>query len=56
MATHLVLIPFIHLLLLSFIANSNNFNTPIKIKDDDIVHLRLFDKTGRGGNNIKVNK
>ena len=37
-------------------SNSNNFNTPIKIKDDDIVHLRLFDKTGRGGNNIKVNK
>ena len=37
-------------------SNSNNYITPVKIKADDIVHLRLFDKTGRGGNNIKVNK
>jgi len=37
-------------------SNSNNYITPIKIKDEDIVHLRLFDKTGRGGNDIQVNK
>ena len=37
-------------------SNSENYTTPVKIKTDDIVHLRLFDKTGRGGNDIKVNK
>jgi len=37
-------------------SNSDNYITPIKIKDEDIIHLRLFDKTGRGGNDIKVNK
>ena len=37
-------------------SNSENYTTPVKIKIDDIVHLRLFDKTGRGGNDIKVNK
>ena len=37
-------------------SSSENYTIPIKIKDDDIVHLRLFDKTGRGGNKIKVNK
>ena len=37
-------------------SSSENYTIPIKIKTDDIVHLRLFDKTGRGGNKIKVNK
>ena len=37
-------------------SSSENYTIPIKIKTDDIVHLRLFDKTGRGGNEIKVNK
>ena len=37
-------------------SNSENYTTPLKIKTDDIVHLRLFDKKGRGGNDIKVDK
>ena len=37
-------------------SNSNNYISPFKINEDDIVHLRLFDNTGRGGNYIKVNK
>ena len=37
-------------------SSSENYTIPIKIKADDIIHLRLFDKTGRGGNKIKVNK
>ena len=36
--------------------NSENYTTPVKIKTDDVVHLRLFDKKGRGGNDIKVDK
>ena len=37
-------------------SNSENYTTPVKIKTDDVVHLRLFDKKGRGGNDIKVDK
>jgi len=37
-------------------SNSNNYISPFRINEDDIVHLRLFDNTGRGGNHIKVNK
>jgi hexosaminidase len=37
-------------------SNSKNYISPFKINEDDIVHLRLFDNTGRGGNDIKVNK
>ena len=37
-------------------SNSNNYISPFKINEDDIVHLRLFDNTGRGGNHMKVNK
>ena len=37
-------------------SNSENYTTPLKIRTDDIVHLRLFDKKGRGGNDIKVDK
>ncbi len=33
---------------------SENFKSPIKINDGDIVNLRLFDNTGRGGNSIVV--
>jgi hexosaminidase len=34
--------------------SSENFKSPIKINDDDIVNLRLFDNKGRGGNSIIV--
>ena len=34
--------------------SSENFKSPIKINDGDIVNLRLFDNTGRGGNSIIV--
>ena len=37
-------------------SNSENYTTPVKIKTDEVVHLRLFDKKGRGGNDIKVDK
>ena len=37
-------------------SNSENYTTPVKIKTDDVVHLRLFDKKGRAGNDIKVDK
>ena len=37
-------------------SNSENYTIPVKIKTDDVVHLRLFDKKGRGGNDIKVDK
>ena len=37
-------------------SNSENYTTPVKIKTDDVVHLRLFDRKGRGGNDIKVDK
>ena len=37
-------------------SNSENYTTPVKIKTDDVVHLRLYDKKGRGGNDIKVDK
>ena len=33
-----------------------NYNSPIKINQDDIVNLRLFDNRGRGGYPIQVNK
>ncbi len=35
---------------------SMNYNGPIKINQDDIVNLRLFDNRGRGGYPIQVNK
>ena len=34
--------------------SSENFKSPIKINDGDIVNLRLFDNIGRGGNSIIV--
>ena len=34
--------------------SSENFKSPIKINDGDIVNLRLFDNIGRGGNRIIV--
>ena len=34
--------------------SSKNFKSPIKINDDDIVNLRLFNNKGRGGNSIIV--
>ena len=34
--------------------SSENFKSPIKINDDDIVNLRLFNNKGRGGNSIIV--
>ena len=34
--------------------SSENFKSPIKIKDNDIVNLRLFNNKGRGGNSIIV--
>ena len=37
-------------------SNSENYTSPVKIKTDEVVHLRLFDKKGRGGNDIKVDK
>ncbi len=37
-------------------SNSENYTTPVKIRNDDVVHLRLFDKKGRGGNDIIVDK
>ena len=37
-------------------SNSENYTAPLKIKTDEVVHLRLFDKKGRGGNDIKVDK
>ena len=35
---------------------SKTYTFPILIKKEDIVSLRLFDNTGRGGNTIKVKK
>jgi len=35
---------------------SNTYESPFEIQDGDIINLRLFDKTGRGGNTILVNK
>ena len=35
---------------------SNTYESPFEVQDDDIINLRLFDKTGRGGNAILVNK
>ena len=37
-------------------SNSKNYVDPLKISKDDIVHLRLFNDNGRGGNSILVNK
>ena len=34
--------------------SSENFKSPIKINDNDIVNLRLFNNKGRGGNSITV--
>jgi len=36
------------------IESSENFISPIKINEGNIVNLRLFDNTGRGGNSIIV--
>ena len=36
--------------------SSKTYESPIEIQDSDIINLRLFDKTGRGGNTILVNK
>ena len=36
--------------------SSKTYESPIEIQDSDIINLRLFDKTGRGGNAILVNK
>jgi len=35
---------------------SNTYESPFEVQDGDIINLRLFDKTGRGGNAILVNK
>ena len=35
--------------------SSKTYESPIEIQDSDIINLRLFDKTGRGGNTILVN-
>jgi len=35
---------------------SMNYNSPVKLNQDDIVNLRLFDNRGRGGYTIQVNK
>ena len=35
---------------------SINFNNPVKLNKDDVVNLRLFDGTGRGGYPIQVDK
>ena len=35
---------------------SSNYNNPIKLNEDDVVNLRLFDNNGRGGNPIQVDK
>ena len=35
---------------------SMNYNNPLKLNQADIVNLRLFDNTGRGGYPIQVNK
>jgi hexosaminidase len=37
-------------------SNSNNYISPFKLNNDDIVHLRLFDNNDRGGNVIMVDK
>ena len=34
--------------------SSETFTSPIKINESDIINLRLFDNTGRGGNSIIV--
>jgi hexosaminidase len=35
---------------------SMNYNSPVKLNQDDIVNLRLFDNKGRGGYPIQVDK
>ena len=35
---------------------SMNYNNPVKINQDDVINLRLFDNKGRGGNSIQVDK
>ena len=35
---------------------SMNYNNPVKLNQADIVNLRLFDNTGRGGYPIQVDK
>ena len=35
---------------------SMNYNNPVKIDQDDVISLRLFDNKGRGGYPIQVDK
>ena len=35
--------------------SSETFTSPLKVNEDEIINLRLFDNTGRGGNSIIVN-
>ena len=35
--------------------SSETFISPLKVNEDEIINLRLFDNTGRGGNSIIVN-
>ena len=35
--------------------SSETFTSPLKVNKDEIINLRLFDNTGRGGNSIIVN-
>ena len=37
-------------------SNSNNYISPFKLNNGDVVHLRLFDNNDRGGNAIMVDK
>lgn len=37
-------------------SQSTNYSSPFKINNDDVVNLRLFNKLGRGGNTIMVDK
>lgn len=37
-------------------SESTDYSSPFKINKDDVVHLRLFNKLGRGGNTIMVDK
>ena len=37
-------------------SESANYSSPFKLNKDDVVHLRLFNKLGRGGNTIMVDK
>ena len=37
-------------------SESMNYKNPVKLNQDDIVNLRLFDNNGRGGYTIQVDK